>query len=177
MRIPSLSFRVLAVGVITATSLLDARAAEPVSEPAPRMSLEEATPIPHHHVGVFVGGATRFTSEEDEETETGMTLGMEYEYRFARHWGAGLLAEGILTAHPRDAILVVPLNWHPWEWLKLSAAPGVEFVTEGPEQFVMRLGASYEFEFGKFNVAPELSVDLSRNAQTLVYGLSVGRRF
>jgi hypothetical protein len=53
----------------------------------------------------------------------------------------------------------------------------VAFVTDGPEQFVMRLGAAYEFEFGAFNVAPEVSVDLSRNAQTLVYGLSVGRRF
>ena len=74
--------------------------------------------------------ATRFTSEEDEQTETGMALGMEYEYRFREALGVGLLAEGILTAHPRDAILVVPFNWHPREWLKLSAAPGVEFVTE-----------------------------------------------
>ncbi|MBL9173963.1 MAG: hypothetical protein JNL10_10555 [Verrucomicrobiales bacterium] len=176
MRSLSLPFGVWVAGALAFGASV-AAAAETSGDATPRISLEEAAPIPHHHVGIFAGGATRFTSEEEGETETGVALGMEYEYRFARHWGTGLLAEGILSAHPRDAILVVPLNWHPWEWLKLSAAPGVEFVTDGPEQFVMRLGAAYEFELGAFNIAPEVSVDLSRNAQTLVYGLSVGRRF
>jgi hypothetical protein len=151
-------------------------AGDPVEMPALRLELEQAEPeFPHHHVGFFVGGSTRFANEED--TETGLTLGMEYEFRFARAWGTGILAEGVVTSHGRDAILLVPLNWHPWEWLKLSAAPGVEFVTEGPEEFVMRLAVAYEFEFGRFNVAPEIAVDLTRESQTLVYGISVGRRF
>lgn len=151
-------------------------AADPVETPALRYELEPAAPeIPHHHAGFFVGASTRFAKEE--ETETGLTLGMEYEYRFARAWGLGILAEGVVTSHGRDALLVVPFNWHPWEWLKLSAAPGVEFVSEEPEEFVMRLGVAYEFEFGRFNVAPEIAVDLTRESQSLVYGLSVGRRF
>lgn len=99
-----------------------------------------------HHVGVFVGGATRFQAPEEEEEETGLAVGLEYEYRFAKHWGTGLLLEGVTTDHARDGILVVPLNFHPWEWLKLSAAPGVEFIDGGGEEFVVRLGAAYEFE-------------------------------
>lgn len=133
--------------------------------------------IPHHHIGVFAGGATRYRAPEHEEEETGAALGVEYEYRFARHWGAGLLFEGVITDHARDAVLAAPLNWHPWEWLKLSAAPGVEFVEHGSHEFVVRLAAAYEMELGHWNLAPEVSVDFTRESQTLVYGLSFGRRF
>lgn len=133
--------------------------------------------IPHHHVGVFAGGATRYKAPEHEEEETGLALGVEYEFRFAEHFGAGLLFEAVSTDHARDAILVVPISWHPWEWLKLSAAPGAEFVEHGAHEFVIRLAAAYEIEFGHWNLAPEVSVDFTRQSQTCVYGLSFGRRF
>lgn len=133
--------------------------------------------IPHHHVGIFAGGATRYRAPDREEEETGFAAGVEYEYRFARPWGVGLLWEGVTTDHARDAILVVPLNWHPWEWLKLSVAPGVELVEHGDHEIVLRVAAAYEIELGKWNLAPEISWDLTPESQTVVYGLSVGRRF
>jgi len=87
------------------------------------------------------------------------------------------LLEAVGTDHARDAILVVPLNWHPWEWLNLSAAPGVEFVRDGSDEFVVRLGVAYEFELGRWNLAPEISVDFTRESQTCDCGLSLGRHF
>jgi len=97
--------------------------------------------------------------------------------RKPQHWGDGILLEAVGTDHARDAILVVPLNWHPWEWLKLSAAPGVEFVRDGSDEFVVRLGVAYEFELGRWNLAPEISVDFTRESQTCDCGLSLGRNF
>lgn len=162
---------VLLVSLSPTASAAESQPAAPFSPPA------ETVEFPHHHFGFFTGGATRYIAPEEEEEETGLAIGVEYEYRFAEHWGAGLLFEGVVTDHARDGVLGVPLSWHPWEWLKLSAAPGIEFVEHGSHEFVMRLAAAYEFEFGAYNLAPEISVDLTRQSQTLVYGLSFGRRF
>lgn len=162
--------------------ILAAASVQAASETTPGVrydQTESETEIefPHHHVGVFAGGATRYKAPEHEEEETGAAIGVEYEYRFAKHWGAGLLFEGVVSQHARDALLAVPFNWHPWEWLKLSAAPGVELVEHGSHEFAIRLAAAYEIELGKYNLAPEVSVDFTRQSQTLVYGLSFGRRF
>ena len=163
----ALSFSLLSLAASAADPVPGVRYDDPVEE----------VKIPHHHVGVFAGAATRYQAPEEEEEETGFSAGVEYEYRFHRCYGAGLLFEGVTSDHARDAILVVPFNWHPWEWLKLSAAPGVEFVEHGSQEFVVRLGAAYEFEMGKWNLAPEVSLDFTRESQTVVYGLSFGRRF
>jgi hypothetical protein len=171
----------LGTSLILATATTSVQAA---SETPPGVRYDQAESeseaemeFPHHHVGVFAGGATRFKAPEHEEEETGASIGVEYEYRFTRHWGAGLLFEGVVSQHARDALIAVPFNWHPWEWLKLSAAPGVEIVEHGSHEFAIRLAAAYEIEFGKYNLAPEISVDFTRQSQTLVYGLSFGRRF
>ena len=153
---------------------LAAEAPAGVGYDQPKSETSESSP---HHVGVFVGGASRYQAPADEEEETGLAVGVEYEYRFAKHWGTGLLIEGVTTDHARDGILVVPLNFHPWEWLKLSVAPGVEFVEKGEEEFVVRIGAAYEVELGHWFLGPEVSLDVTRESQTLVYGLSFGRRF
>jgi hypothetical protein len=80
----------------------------------------------------------------------------------------------VLTEHARDATLVVPLNFHPREWLKLSVAPGVEFAEKGNEVFVLRLGAAYEWEFGDYNVAPEFrSISLMSRRRPFTASASV----
>lgn len=172
------SFLLTVVPAVVLGALIPtATAEEPASGVHLRAAPDAEHAIPHHHVALFVGAASRYEVAEEEERETGLALGIEYEYRMAEHWGAGLLAEAVTTTHARDGILVVPLNWHPWEWLKLSAAPGVEFVEHGAHEFVVRLAAAYEFELGHYNLAPEVSVDFTRESQTVVYGLSFGRRF
>jgi hypothetical protein len=172
-RLPGVALAALCLGaVVPACMAEDGRAHDAI--PAAHA---HSVAFPHHHLGFFLGGATRYDAPEEHEEETGPALGIEYEYRFAERWGAGLLVEGVLTEHARDATLVVPLNFHPREWLKLSVAPGVEFAEHGGEVFVLRLGAAYEWEFGDYNVAPEFSLDFTDESQTAVYGISVGRRF
>jgi hypothetical protein len=176
-----LDHRFFPVALCISAGGLPAGAAETVEAAAhPSVAHVHTSSLPHHHVGLFLGGASRYDAPEEHEEETGPALGVEYEYRFASRWGAGLLAEGVFRGHAdhtREATLFVPLNFHPRESLKFSVAPGVEFVQEGDNAFVFRLGAAYEWEFGDYNLAPEVALDFTDESQTAVYGLSLGRRF
>jgi hypothetical protein len=126
-----------------------------------------------HHVGLFFGGITRF---EDAHEESGAALGLEYEYRFASRWGIGGLIEGVVVGEGHDLSLVVPVSWHPWRELKLSAGPGAEF--NGHEhEFLGRVAAGYDFKIGRFTLAPEVAGDFTRKSQSIVYGLTLGCGF
>ncbi len=126
-----------------------------------------------HHVGLFLGGVTRF---EAGEAESGGALGLEYEYRLAPAWGVGGLLEDVVFGEGRDLAVVLPISWHPWRELKLSVGPGVEFNGQDSE-FLGRISVGYDFKFGHFTLAPELSGDFTRESQALVYGLTFGWGF
>lgn len=126
-----------------------------------------------HHAGLFFGGVSRFAHGHEE---TGGALGLEYEYRLAPRWGLGALVEGVAVGGGRDLALVLPLSWHPWRGLRLSVGPGVEFHEDGDE-FLGRVSAGYDFHLGRFTLAPEVSGDFTREAQSLVYGLTLGVGF
>ena len=127
-----------------------------------------------HHLGLFLGGATKFEKHEDDES--GFSIGLDYEYRFTRRWGVGGLLEGVLTADHRDLAFAVPLSFHPVDPLKLSAGPGFE--TDGDHtEFMFRFSLAYGFEVRKYTLSPEVAVDLTEEAETLVFGFSIGRGF
>ena len=126
-----------------------------------------------NHFGVFVGGATR---PEDVGSESGFTFGLDYEFRFVRWVGLGVLGE-VATGDVRAAVVGVPIFLHPWRGLKVIIAPGAEFSDHGTE-FAFRLGASYQFPLGdRFTLAPEFNADVIDGEATYVYGLSVGIGF
>lgn len=136
---------------------------------------ETVAPEAHHrhHLGLFLGGVTRFT---DGESETGGALGLEYEYRFAPDWGLGGLLEDVVFGEGRDLALVLPVSWHPWRELKLSVGPGVEFNGHDCE-FLGRVSVGYDFKIGHFTLAPEVSGDFTHESQSIVYGLTLGWGF
>ncbi|MCP5516198.1 MAG: hypothetical protein H7A45_02945 [Verrucomicrobiales bacterium] len=127
-----------------------------------------------HHAALIFGGATRF--DEEAEDETGAAFGIDYEYRLDELWGIGAMGEAVVSDHARDGVVMVQLALHPYRGFRVAAGPGVEFAHEEAE-FAVRVGASYEFEFGRFTVAPELAIDVATPSQTLIYGVSVGTRF
>jgi len=149
--------------------------AEEPSEPGVRLDLDHGEHEAHkHHVGIFLGGATRF---KDGHADTGLTLGLDYTYRVAAKWGVGGVVEGVAFAgQHRDLALAAGVIWYPVGALRLSAGPGFE--TDGHHtEFLFRLSVGYGFELGKFILSPEVAVDLTHKAQTLVYGFSIGRGF
>lgn len=142
----------------------------------PPAGAESAEPeFPRHHLSVFAGGVTNF-DEGEADRETSAAVGVEYEYRFGRLFGAGLLFEDVFGGE-REYIVLAPLSLHPWKGLRLTAGPGADF-RSGDTEFVFRAGVGYEFELGHgWTLAPEIAGDFTHEAKTLVFGVSAGWGF
>ena len=137
-------------------------------------------------VGLFFGGTTNTDTDK-----SGFAFGADYERRLSRLWGIGLLAElTVGEKRPRDFVLGLPLSLHPIGGLRVILAPGLEIKPPGAEEEgesgsdekdvegLVRLGASYEFEVGRYTIAPEFDVDLVRLEEVvLVYGVALGLGF
>jgi len=127
-----------------------------------------------HHFGAFLGAATR--AAEGGGHDHGFAGGLDYEYRFSRWVGAGVLAEGA-TGDLRDGVFAGLLFAHPWRDLVLAAGPGLE-VTSDATEYLTRFGLAYQFPIAPhLTLAPEFSVDLVKREPVYVYGLVLGFGF
>ena len=122
----------------------------------------------------FLGGTTE---SQNGESETGFTVGVDYERRLSKHVGVGLLFEGVMGNQEREIVLGLPLSLHPGERLRLVIAPLLEFTkkrTAGDKdaEFGIRAGGGYEFPLGQYALSPELYVDFIGSKVALVYGVS-----
>lgn len=137
-----------------------------------------------HHFSVFLGvtdGEIEKEAPVEGESEGGavvfedqraFTLGLDYEYRLNRYWGVGALVDYAGKDY-RSWVAGVPLVLHPGGEWKLYAAPGLE---DG-EEFLVRAGVMYDFEVGRFSIAPALNVDFVDGEEVLVYGVNIGKGF
>jgi hypothetical protein len=129
-----------------------------------------------HHVGVFLGAASRPENDHHHSDEHGFAGGIEYEYRFAKAAGVGVLAEAA-TGDLRDVVVVGLVFIHPWRGLQIAAGAGAE-ISSHDSEFVTRLGAAYEFEIGeRFTISPNFNADLVNGDPTYVYGITFGVGF
>ena len=138
-----------------------------------------------HHAGIFFGG-------NHYESENGFTVGGDYEYRLHRYVGIGAGGEYV-AGDFREGVLVFPVYFHPAGDLRIFAGPGLEhrFAREGEEgeahgeeemperenNFLFRLGVTYDIFIKKFAVSPGVSVDFVDGKQVLVYGVTFGIGF
>jgi hypothetical protein len=129
---------------------------------------DEATQEFHRNfLGVFLGIT-------DEGRLDGFSMGIEYERRLNESFGVGVLAER--TFGDLDLwVYAVPFAYHAGRW-KLYVAPGVEDGEHGSESLV-RLGGEYAFEFGAWEISPQLNVDFVDGDQVAVLGVSFGKGF
>jgi len=115
-----------------------------------------------------------FVGVTDEGREQGLALGIEYERRLNKSFGIGVLAEH--TFGDLDFwIYAVPVAFHTGRW-KFYVAPGVEDREHGSESLV-RIGGEYGFEFGTWEISPQLDVDFVDGDQVLVLGITFGKGF
>ncbi len=133
-----------------------------------------------HHIALFTGGS-------HQGSENGFTMGGEYEYRFHRLVGAGVMGE--YTWSFREDVLVFPVYFHPGAGLILAAGPGIDRPTgKKPETngqvdsegtaFLVRVAVQYEFEVGKgFSITPNALFDFVDGGQVFGYGVSFGYGF
>jgi hypothetical protein len=60
--------------------------------------------------------------------------------------------------------------------LRFVLAPGLEH-RDDENEFLFRAGVAYEFEIGRWSIAPEFNVDFVDGEKAYVYGLSFGWGF
>lgn len=130
--------------------------------------------LKRHVVGVF-GGFTSVSGHTDA------TIGLEYEYRFNKQFGAGVVYEHIPDAHDGDgaSIYMGQLHLHPWKELRLSAGYGWEKVHyEGSKsKDIWRVGVAYDFHVGEIGIAPMFNLDRVDGHTAKVYGLAIVKAF
>jgi len=121
-----------------------------------------------HHVGLFLGNTYL-------EGENGATVGLDYEYRLSPLFGIGATLEYAGGDH--DATIgATSLYLHPLGHWRLQVGPGVER-EHGENEFLIRTGISYEFEFDRWTLAPTVNVDFVDSEESWVFGLAVGHKF
>ncbi len=121
-----------------------------------------------HHVGLFLGNT--HAGGEDK-----FTVGVDYEYRLTPIFGVGGLVDHASGDH--DATIVGgALFVHPWGNSRVLLAPGIEHA-HGHNEFLVRVGVSYDFHIGRLTVSPTLNVDFVDGEENTVYGLTFGYGF
>jgi len=134
-------------------------------------------PLHKHGIGLFLG----VTDEDEHGSEA--TVGVNYEYRLGRRWGVGGNVD-YAGGDARNTVLAAMGYFHPVRELKLMLGPGIEHHNgsgghDGDhDNFVVRVGAAYDFEIGeRFGIAPVVVVDFVDGETVLVYGVDFDVKF
>jgi hypothetical protein len=160
--------RELMVGLAVATALLLSCPA--VAEEVPQEDKHGEEHSSHANlIGVFMG----MTS--NHRREGSFTLGLEYNRRFTKHFGMGLLAENVFADEEFNVYAVgFAYYFSPW---KVYVAPGVERSDAHGSEFLVRLGVEYAFDIAGFEVAPQVDVDFVDGEEVFVFGITFGKGF
>jgi hypothetical protein len=141
---------------------------------AQESSTESGTPeesVRRNSIGLFMGA----TLEADEEGA--FTIGLDYERRLGAVFGIGVLADKPFGG-ARSSLLLGGLFWHPVRQVRLDVAPGIEINQGESEEFVLRLGADYDFEIReRWSIAPNVNLDFVDGRTVWVIGAELGYSF
>ena len=129
-----------------------------------------------HHAALFIGNT------QNDGSEHGLSVGMEYEYRINQWLGLGGLVE-YAAGDFEHLLIAVPLFIHPYEdWLFVVAA-GTEIhkdeeENKGKRDWLVRTSVGYQFQFGeKYSITPAFHVDFSEHETLFIYGFYIGLGF
>jgi hypothetical protein len=136
-----------------------------------------------NHIGLFVGATTQLSEDKGSH----VTLGVDYVRRFGSvgQWALGGFGEVIFEDEP-EWLFGAAGYFFPLRSLWVQVASGVEFYkdghgttehTETKTSFLLRFGAGYQIELSGFSVTPLALLDLVRDTETLVWGVSLGKGF
>jgi hypothetical protein len=146
----------------------------------PASASEEEGEEKQNVLSLILGG----TSDRDHDV---FTVGLDFEHRIHPLLGVGAVVE--YAKDDIDAVaLIGALDFHIWKGFAIQTGPGVEFVGEEEEEdgkttstnrreFIYRVGALYEFEFGKLLVTPQVHYDYSTGNDSVVYAMALGFKF
>ena len=119
----------------------------------------------HHTLGLFLGNSTE---DRREDPRRGGTIGIEYEYRFAPNYGFAVVLEHI-AGEVDVNVLAAGFAYHDGPW-KFYGGPGIER-GHGETEPMVRIGAEYDFHFGKLEVSPQVDLDFVSGERVFVVGV------
>lgn len=138
---------------------------------------EREAQLPHdwrdgpHHFSVLLAS----TVEDSEESASGPTIGLDYEYRVSDFLGLGTVLEYAFEDIDATTVLAVA-DLHVTPQFIVQTGPGVEF-RDGDDEFVYRLGVLYEWERGGYTLSPQLHYDATSGDDAIVFGIALGLCF
>ena len=136
-------------------------------------AVEEHSAVPHGNGH----GETHSERSNSGEDDADFTIGLDYERRFTQLFGFGGMFDWVVEGN-REFLLGPAFFLHPFGGSKLFAAPLWERVREsGDNELVIRLGAAWEFEVGKYSIAPNVIYDITEEHELWVLGVTIGRGF
>ena len=153
---------------------------------AQRVQEEDASHGAHfhpNHVAAFVGA----TSELRGSKKAHFTLGADYVRRFGSsgRFGVGGFAE-VIFHDPTEWLFGASGYFFPTTSLWIQGGAGVEFYQAGhggnepaetKASFLLRFGAGYNIELPSLTLTPLVLLDLVRDTEALVWGVSIGKGF
>ena len=144
--------------------------------PNPTWAAEGKDSLPNNNLALFLGLAAE--TQRDTPDENTFAVGLEYEMRFREHWGIGARVEFLGHDTIRDAVVVMPVCFHPKGHWRVFAGPGAE-LTSREDKFLVRIGVGYEIPLvGHWRLAPEVMGDfIDGGAITWTGGLAIGYEF
>lgn len=162
--------------------LLTAVVLTTLATPTVFASTDDVHVAPKHIPGVFVG----YTNAN---SETEFSYGLEYEYKFSKLWGAGVVFEKTDDAHHGAGVDVAlaAVYLHPWKELRVGLGFGKETVGsytdhdhhyhKSHKEAVIRTSISYDFHINDFGIAPTLAFDFVDGETATIFGIALVRPF
>ncbi len=104
------------------------------------------------------------------------SFGIDYEYRFTKHFGVGGLVD--YAGGDIDAtVIAVVFFIHPFASANILIAPGLE-IHDGHEEEMLRAGVGWDFHLGdKLTLTPTFAIDFVNSEEIKVYGINIGMGF
>ena len=125
-----------------------------------------------HHIAGILGGT-------HAEHETAFTVGADYEYRLSKWVGVGALID-YAGGHLGERVVAGMVIVHPIRPLSVLLAAGQDHRVEhehAENSFVVRVGAVYYFEVGRFGIGPSYFLDTTNGETLHVFGITIASGF
>jgi len=132
-----------------------------------------------HHAALII------SNTQNDDNDTGLTVGVDYAYRIKPWLGLGGVVE-YAGGDFEHLLLLAGASIHPYKNWVLLAAGGAEIHKEHDDydvdtpkrEWVIRTGVAYQFPVSdSWTIAPEFNVDFSEHQTLFVYGIAIGFGF
>lgn len=123
-----------------------------------------------HHLSVLLG----WTELIDEST-SGFTYGIDYEYAFTSILGVGFVAEYAVGDADTASVFAV-VDIHLTEHFVLQVGPGFES-SDLDDSAAFRVGGYWEFDIGEVLLSTTVSYDVAEEDDSVVAGFLIGKKF